>query len=320
MPLSDIIFNNISFSSRNYLMLDAGIPKSLMQLTLYGNELGEVYDLGMNNSLNIFSENSFGYSKKIKNISLGGRIKYLQGLAYGEFINLSDNSAYFYTDSTGLLGKAEYLINQGVGGSGFAMDIGVIYEKYEKDWKFGISLNNLFGKINWDDSNITYNFLRNSIIKKLPLRHNEKQYFSINLDTLNAISMLDMSIDEIYMVENFPVIEFKSLDYILFEINQEISEDGDTILTSEYGNLIFTEYGSYLLPSENLSDSLITSFDLDINKYKTDYPTYFNFTAQKSLEEDISICFDLSTGFSNSLRNSKKWKFSTGLLFNRFEG
>ena len=39
----------------------------------------------------------------------------------------------------------------------------------------------------------------------------------------------------------------------------------------------------------------------------------------KLLDENITFCLDLSTGFSNSLRNSKNWKLSSGLLFNRFK-
>ena len=53
--------------------------------------------------------------------------------------------------------------------------------------------------------------------------------------------------------------------------------------------------------------------------YITDYPTYLNLNMQKELKDDISICFNLTTGFSNSLTNSEKWKISTGLLFNRFK-
>ena len=40
---------------------------------------------------------------------------------------------------------------------------------------------------------------------------------------------------------------------------------------------------------------------------------------QKTLEDDIDFCISLSTGFSNSLRNSEEWNLSTGLLFNRFK-
>jgi len=309
LPLSDISFNNISVSNKNYFMIDGHLPKSFMELVLYGNELNKNYDLSLSNSINIFSENSIGYAKTFNHYSFGIKLKYLQGLAYGEFINLSDNSSYFYTDSIGFMGKAEYLINQGVGGSGFAFDIGMIYKNPQTDWKIGLSLNNLFGKIKWDNNNLTYNFLRNSIIKKLPLRHNEKQYFSINLDTLNAMNMIDIALNEIYTTENFPVIEFDNINSIPFDI--------DSLLNNNL--LIMTEYGSYLLKSEEISDSLIKTIDLNTSNHITTYPCSFNLSFQKLLEDDIELCLALSTGFSNSLRNSEKWKFSSGLLFNRFK-
>ena len=105
-------------------MFDGHLPRSIMELILYGNELNKNYDLSLDNSINIFSESSIGYAKSFNSFSVGLKLKYLQGLAYGEFINLSDNSSYFYTDSIGFIGKAEYLINQGIGGSGFAFDLG----------------------------------------------------------------------------------------------------------------------------------------------------------------------------------------------------
>ena len=268
-------------------MLDAHIPKSCVELILYGNELNKAYDFSLNNSINIFSESSIGYAQSFNSFSIGMRFKYLQGLAYGEFINLSDNSSYFYTDSTGFIGKAEYLINQGIGGSGFSFDIGVIYKKSQSDWKVGVSLNNLFGKIKWDDNNFTYNSLRDLIEEKLPLRHNEKQYFSINLDTLNALNMLDMSLDEIYTTENFSVIEFENIDVIPFDV--------DSLLNNDL--LIATEYESYLLKSGDISDSLLKTISLNTQEYSMAYPAYFNLSYQKLLEDDIELCLALSTGF-----------------------
>ena len=52
---------------------------------------------------------------------------------------------------------------------------------------------------------------------------------------------------------------------------------------------------------------------------KTTYPSYFNISTKKALENNITMCIDLTAGFSNSLRNSRKWKVSSGLIFNRFK-
>ena len=68
-----------------------------------------------------------------------------------------------------------------------------------------------------------------------------------------------------------------------------------------------------------MSDSLVKSLASKTQSYKTQYPISFNFGAHKKIDENILLCLDLSTGFNNSVKNSKKWKLSTGILFNRFE-
>jgi len=309
LPFSDIVFNNISFHNRIYSISDLGLPQSFVKLILYGNEPNEIYNLSSSSSINVFSESSIGYSQKIKNISLGVRLKYLQGLAYGELLNLSDNSSYFVTDTTiGFMGQAQYLINQAVGGSGFAMDLGLIYHN-SPELTYGISINNLFGKIYWDDNNITYNSFRKNITNSLPLRHNEKQYFSILLDTLNAMNIISTPLNQIYSIENFSVIEFYDLS--------EIPLDTDSLFNNN--SLIETEYGSYLLKTQDLSTDFINSLNLKTQDYITDYPTYLNLSVRKDFEEGIAVCLSLSTSFSNALRSSEKWKLSSGLLFNRFK-
>lgn len=309
LPFSELVYNNISFHNKIYSITDLELPESFFKLVFYGNEPNEIYNLNSASTVNIFSESSIGYSKKINNISLGTRLKYLQGLAYGSLINLSDNSSYFITDTTtGFMGQAQYLINQAVGGSGFAMDLGLIYNQ-SSDLQYGISINNLFGKIYWDDNNITYNSLRESITNQLPLRHNEKQYYSILLDTLNAMNITTTPLDEIYSTENFSVIEFYDLSDLSLNIDSLFNE----------GSLIETEAGTYLLKTQNLSTSLIDSFNLESQDYITDYPANLNISIKKVFEEDISVCLSLSTSFSNSLRSSEKWKLSSGLLFNRFK-
>lgn len=309
LPFSDVVYNNISFHNRVYSINETSLPQSFIKLLLYGNEPNEIYSLNGSSNVNIFTESALGYSKKINDLSFGIKIKYLQGLAFGELVNLSDNSSFFVTDTTtGFMGEAKYLVNQAVGGSGFALDLGFIYQ-ISKKIQLGISLNNLFGKINWDDNNITHNFMRDNIVSKLPLRYNEKQFFSITLDTLNALNIVSLPINEIYNVENFTVVEFESLDDIPFDI--------DSLVYSN--SLIQTELGSYLLKSENLSNSEIKSFKLKSEYFETEYPANINFSFLNELEDQIDLSVSLESSFSNNLRNSEKWKLSTGIIFNRFK-
>ena len=43
LPFSSIVYDNFSFSSRNYCFIDAVLPKSLMELALYGNQQNKSY-------------------------------------------------------------------------------------------------------------------------------------------------------------------------------------------------------------------------------------------------------------------------------------
>ena len=98
------------------------LPQSFVKLLLYGNEPNELYSLNGSSNVNIFTESDFRIFKKLNDLSFGIKIKYLQGLAFGELVNLSDNSSFFVTDTTtGFMGEAKYLVNQAVGGSGFAL-------------------------------------------------------------------------------------------------------------------------------------------------------------------------------------------------------
>jgi hypothetical protein len=251
----------------------------------------------------IFSEQALTYAHKYKEFSFGLRLKYLQGLIYGSFNNVTGLSSYFTTDSIAFSGKGEFLLEQAIGGSGYAIDFGISNVNPISGWKLGLTLNNLFGQIYWDDSNITYDLLYDNISRYIPLRQNEYQYISMNLDSVNAFNMMNMSADEIFYIENYPVV---LLD--IENLPDNLPEDTEYIIT---GN------GTYLVNSENLENNFLKT--LTPAEQSTNYPTLLSFGANKLIKDDISVCFDLSTNFSNDIRSSKKWKFSTGLLFNRYE-
>jgi len=123
------------------------------------------------------------------------------------------------------------------------------------------------------------------------------------------MNMMGTPLNEIYSTESFSVIEFNSLDGIPFNTDSLIANN----------LLIETDYGSYLLKTDQLSNDTIDLLGFAVPDYKTDYPTYINMNIQKDFEEQVSLCFNISTGFSNSLQNLEKWTFSSGLLFNRFK-
>ena len=63
--------------------------------------------------------------------------------------------------------------------------------------------------------------------------------------------------------------------------------------------------------------SFVSMYNRTFQIYKTQYPVYFNLGAHKEIDKDILFSLDLSTGFNNSTKNSKNWKLSTGIVFNR---
>lgn len=318
IPFSNFVYNNISFSSRTYFWFETVFPESLMDLTLYGNQFNKQYDMTFENSIDLINEHSIGYANTLGSFSYGFRLKYIQGLANSKLKSISPNSSYFSTDSLGFLGKAEYLMSQSIGGSSIALDLGIISDETFNDWNFGISITNLFARVKWDKNNITYNYLKNSIIDQLPLRNNEKQYFSINLDTLNAINMINLPANQIYDFEKFPIVEVYDINNIEF-INVIYNEIGDSTYVSNYGKIISTDYGSYLIESTNIPDEVLDTLNADFKEKISQYPVNFHLGAYKEVDENILLTIDLSTGFNNSNQTSENWKLSTGLVFERFE-
>ena len=80
--------------------------------------------------------------------SWGITAKYLQGLFY---LGIDDDSskAFLKTEDIGIFGEGDYLIRQGVGGSGIGLDVGVV-SRSNNGWKFGVSLINIVGTITWN--------------------------------------------------------------------------------------------------------------------------------------------------------------------------
>ena len=61
MPFSNIVYNNISFSSKTYFWMDANLPSSIIDLTLYGNQFDKQYKLNIDGSMNLINEFCLGY-------------------------------------------------------------------------------------------------------------------------------------------------------------------------------------------------------------------------------------------------------------------
>ena len=84
----------------------------------------------------------FTYCKNFQEANVGATLKYLQGFYYSNMEEL--DQPYFKTDTTSFVGNGNYLIKQGLGGSGIALDIGFSTKEFDNGMKYGISLINAF--------------------------------------------------------------------------------------------------------------------------------------------------------------------------------
>ena len=102
----------------------------------------------------------------------------MQGLFY---LGVDDDSSSssLITDDLGIYGNGKYIIKQGVGGSGFGLDIGVVSRPLD-GWSFGLSVINLMGSIRWE-----------RVVKSQlqALIHLQKAFILLNGETMNYPQM-----------------------------------------------------------------------------------------------------------------------------------
>ena len=116
----------------------------------YGN--AQKTDLDMELNYEVLGVNELGvtFGMPFKFGSLGFTIKRLQGIFYLG-IDEDSSSANLETSDLGIIGTGKYVIRQGLGGTGFAFDMGIV-SRPVNGWSIGASLINMFGNIDWNKS------------------------------------------------------------------------------------------------------------------------------------------------------------------------
>ncbi len=147
IPLLNISWGNKAFSANNILLQNYRLPIGLLELIFYGNGQKENLDLELNYEILGLNEYGFSFGIPFKSMSWGITAKYMTGLFY---LGVDEDSSYanLITDDLGIYGSGRYVIRQGVGGTGFGLDIGVVSRPY-KGWQVGASIINLAGTITW---------------------------------------------------------------------------------------------------------------------------------------------------------------------------
>ncbi|MFL2998688.1 MAG: DUF5723 family protein [Candidatus Neomarinimicrobiota bacterium] len=193
LPFLNISKGNIAFSANNVILQNYRLPIGILELFFYGNEAKPKLNLDLNYEIAGLNEYGFSFGIPFKNLSWGVTAKYLQGLFY---LGIDDDSteAYLKTEDIGIFGKGDFLIRQGVGGSGFALDVGVV-SRPNSGWKFGVSMINIIGTITWNKSGGTdeRKSLNPLTSKFYPfafggdtLDLNESIRYTFNIDTIRA--------------------------------------------------------------------------------------------------------------------------------------
>ncbi len=201
LPFLNISKGNWAFSANNVILQNYRLPIGILELFFYGNEAKPKLDLEINYEIVGLNEYGFSFGIPFKNMSWGVTAKYLQGLFY---LGIDDDSteAFLKTEDIGIFGKGDFLIRQGVGGSGFALDVGVV-SRPNNGWKFGVSMINIIGTITWNRSGGTNERKSlNPLASKFypfafggdTLDLNESIRYTFNIDTIRADKLGDDSL------------------------------------------------------------------------------------------------------------------------------
>ena len=192
IPLLNISKGNKAFSANNIILQNYRLPIGLLELMFYGN--GQKADLDIEFNYEILGMNEYGFSFGIpfKSMSWGVTAKYMQGLFYLG-VDEDSSSSNIITDDLGIYGSGRYIIRQGIGGSGFGFDIGVVSRPYN-GWQFGGSIINLSGTITWkqggEKGSSSINPLTSSFYPftwgDSTLNANESILYTFNIDTIRA--------------------------------------------------------------------------------------------------------------------------------------
>ena len=198
IPILNISKGNLAFTTNNIILQNYRLPMGLLELVFYGNAEKPDLDLELNYEILGLNEFGFSFGMPFGGMSWGVTLKYLQGLFYLG-IDEDSSSANLITDDLGIYGSGKYVIRQGVGGSGYGLDIGVV-SKPINGWTFGASMINILGTITWNKggsanesnsfnplSSYFYPFDFGGDLGEL--QSDESVLFTYNIDTVRAVGL-----------------------------------------------------------------------------------------------------------------------------------
>ena len=244
---------------------------------------------------------------KFKSVHFGATAKHLLGYYYTD-IDMVD-SAFFMTDTSAFEGKGGFLLKQGIGGSGFGLDIGVLTEIFLDGWQVGMSVTNIFGDIEWKQDGYfreqLEDFVQGGLPEDMQLRSSEYYYYYFGMDSINAVSLSSSTFEDLFYSDGYSVIKVTSLT----DVEDFMYDDSQVVELSDSSG--------FLIPSKDITDKQMEVFS--DKPFTTRYPSMFRLGISKRYSDDMVIALDLNTGFSSFLGSYNTWRMNLATEITRFE-
>jgi hypothetical protein len=147
-----ISWGNYAFTFSGKGTSDLLLPKDPIEVLFFGNEIndtilfndseGEAFaslDFGLSHGRSVWSEGE-------REILCGITVRYVKGLFYQKVV---ESRGEIFALETGITGGGDFAVHSSNGGNGYGLDMGITF-KYDKNWNFGITFDNLIGSIKWN--------------------------------------------------------------------------------------------------------------------------------------------------------------------------
>jgi hypothetical protein len=127
------------------------LSRDAVELLLYGNaDFPEVDLAGTDGSSFVTASIGLSYAQPVATIAggslqAGGTVRYVKGIYAQE---ITEAQGHIETTAAGINGDAALVARTANNGTGVAADVGLLYD-YGHGWRFGASVVNLIGSVNW---------------------------------------------------------------------------------------------------------------------------------------------------------------------------
>lgn len=149
-------YRGFAFTASTAAFADGGLPRDLVELLLYGNELGRTYDVGAVSGEGMsLSTASLSASRAlhlrvvaglVDELAVGATVRYMKGWYYARVV---DAVGSLYTGMGGVDGTGEIVARTSDGGSGLGFDLGVAARR--GPLQLGLSLHDLASRVSWEN-------------------------------------------------------------------------------------------------------------------------------------------------------------------------